>query len=81
MARLVAGQGFALDMGESRLTNGFVADAFTTLPDAAFMVAGTGSEAAASVRCTGRDTAGSPAPPNRKAQCSAGQRNIERPSA
>ncbi|KAA0579360.1 calcium-binding protein [Azospirillum sp. Sh1] len=44
MARLVAGQGFALDMDESRLANGFVADAFTTLPDAASIAAGTGSQ-------------------------------------
>ncbi|MFS2013598.1 calcium-binding protein [Azospirillum sp. CT11-132] len=44
MARLVAGQGFALDLDESRLANGFVADAFTTLPDAASIAAGTGSQ-------------------------------------
>lgn len=44
MARLVAGQGFALDLDESRLTNGSVADAFTTVPDASFIAAGAGSQ-------------------------------------
>ncbi|CAO3363750.1 calcium-binding protein [Azospirillum palustre] len=44
MARLVAGQGFALDLDEARLANGFVADAFTTVPDASFIVAGAGSQ-------------------------------------
>lgn len=44
MARLVAGQGFALDFDESRLANGFVADAFTTVPDAAAIAAGAGSQ-------------------------------------
>jgi Ca2+-binding RTX toxin-like protein len=44
MARLVAGQGFALDLDESRLANGFVADAFTILPDAASIAAGIGSQ-------------------------------------
>ena len=48
MARLVAGQGFALDLapdsGEARLANGFVADAFTTVPDASFIAAGIGSQ-------------------------------------
>jgi len=44
MARLVAGQGFALDLDEARLANGFVADAFTTVPAAASIVAGAGSQ-------------------------------------
>lgn len=48
MARLVAGQGFALDLasdsGEARLANGFVADAFTTVPDASSIAAGAGSQ-------------------------------------
>jgi Ca2+-binding RTX toxin-like protein len=44
MARLVAGQGFALDLDEARLANGFVADAFTTVPDASFITAGAGSQ-------------------------------------
>ncbi|PWC85446.1 hypothetical protein TSH100_15565 [Azospirillum sp. TSH100] len=44
MARLVAGQGFALDLDEARLANGFVADAFTTLPDASSIAAGAGSQ-------------------------------------
>ncbi|PWC40144.1 calcium-binding protein [Azospirillum sp. TSO35-2] len=43
MARLVAGPGFALDLDEARLANGFVADAFTTLPDAASIAAGANS--------------------------------------
>jgi Ca2+-binding RTX toxin-like protein len=43
MARLVAGQGFALDLDEARLANGFVADAFTTVPDASSIAAGAGS--------------------------------------
>lgn len=43
MARLVAGQGFALDLDEARLANGFVADAFTTAPDASSIAAGAGS--------------------------------------
>ena len=43
MARLVAGQGFALDLDEARLANGFVADAFTTVPDASTIAAGAGS--------------------------------------
>lgn len=44
MARLVAGQGFALDLDEARLANGFVADAFATVPDAASIAAGAGSQ-------------------------------------
>ncbi|BAI76769.1 hypothetical protein AZL_f00090 (plasmid) [Azospirillum sp. B510] len=44
MARLVAGQGFTLDLDEARLANGFVADAFTTLPDALSIAAGPGSQ-------------------------------------
>ncbi|MBY6266435.1 calcium-binding protein (plasmid) [Azospirillum sp. 412522] len=44
MARLVAGQGFALDLDEVRLANGFVADAFTTVPDASSIAAGAGSQ-------------------------------------
>lgn len=44
MARLVAGQGFALDLDEARLANGFVADAFTTVPDASSIAAGAGSQ-------------------------------------
>ena len=43
MARLVAGQGFALDLDEARLANGFVADAFTAAPDASSIAAGAGS--------------------------------------
>ncbi|MBK1840826.1 calcium-binding protein [Azospirillum sp. YIM B02556] len=48
MARLAAGQGFALDLalesGEARLADGFVADAFTILPDASSIAAGAGSQ-------------------------------------
>ncbi|WP_377806395.1 calcium-binding protein (plasmid) [Azospirillum sp. A29] len=47
MARLVAGQGFALDLDEARLANGFVADAFTTVPDASSIAAGAGSQTVA----------------------------------
>ena len=47
MARLVAGQGFALDLDEARLANGFVADAFTTVPDASTIAAGAGSQTVA----------------------------------
>ncbi|WP_372400638.1 calcium-binding protein (plasmid) [Azospirillum sp. HJ39] len=43
MARLVAGPGFALDLDEARLANGYVADAFTTRPDAASVASGSGS--------------------------------------
>lgn len=43
MARLVAGQDFALDLDEARLANGFVADAFTTVPAASSIAAGAGS--------------------------------------
>lgn len=43
MARLVAGQGFALDLDEARLANGFVADAFTTVPAVSSIAAGAGS--------------------------------------
>lgn len=47
MARLVAGQGFALDLDEARLANGFVADAFTTVPEASTLAAGAGSQTVA----------------------------------
>lgn len=43
MARLVAGQGFALDFDESRLTTGFVADAFALVPDATALLVGATS--------------------------------------
>jgi len=43
MARLVAGQGFALDLDEGRLANGFVADAFTTVPASPTIAPGMGS--------------------------------------
>lgn len=43
MARLVAGQGFALDFDESRLSAGFVADAFALIPEATALLVGATS--------------------------------------